>query len=170
MKLRDLARSAGDPGFTPAFHLFRSRSRSQETSRRSRKSYESVSVVPSDLRLLTLLQQTTVVVVLGILRRPCNPRSCVKLPIRTYHRDQYVRKRTYHRHAIFLHFPIFEQNQRNSYREVLIAGDLSQEDIGQATTQLGVSQVSRTMGPGLPVLTPYPEPDMVLTPIWQKRI
>jgi len=145
MKLRDLARSAGDPGFTPAFHLFRSRFRSRGTSRRSRKSYESVPVVSSDLRLLTLLQRAAVVVVLGILRRPCHPGSCVKFPIRTYHRNQYVRKRTCHRHASFLHFPIFEQNQRKSYREVLIAGDLSQEDIGQATTQLGEFQVSMTV-------------------------
>ena len=36
-----------------------------------------------------------------------------------------------------------EQNQRAAYREVLIAGDLSQEDVNRATAQLGAFQVSR---------------------------
>ena len=43
MKLRDLARGSSNPtSFMPAFHIFRSRFRNLETSRRSRKSYESV--------------------------------------------------------------------------------------------------------------------------------
>jgi len=40
-------------------------------------------------------------------------------------------------------FLIFEQNQRMAYREVLIAGDLSQDDVDRATAQLGAFQVSR---------------------------
>jgi hypothetical protein len=36
----------------------------------------------------------------------------------------------------------FEQNQREVYREVLIAGDLSQDDVGRANKQLGAFQVS----------------------------
>ena len=145
MKLRDLARSSSDPkSFTPAFHLLHSRIGSQRTSRRSRKSHESVPMVSSVLRLLTLLQQTTVVTALGVLCRPCYPGSRIKFPIRTYHRNQYVRKRTCRRPAS-LHFLIFEQNQHKAYHEVLIAGDLSQEDIDRATIQLGESKVSRAV-------------------------
>ena len=45
MKLRDLARGSSNPtSFMPAFHIFRSRFKNRETSRRSRKSYESVPV------------------------------------------------------------------------------------------------------------------------------
>jgi hypothetical protein len=40
-------------------------------------------------------------------------------------------------------FLTFEQNQRKEYREVLISGDLSQDDVGRATDQLGAFQVSR---------------------------
>ena len=41
MKLRDLARSSGDPkSLMSAFHIFRSRFGNRETARRSRKSYE----------------------------------------------------------------------------------------------------------------------------------
>ena len=146
MKLRDLARSSGDPkSFIPAFHLLRSRFRSQETSRRSRKSYESVHTMSSTPFLLTfLLQQTIVVIVLGTLCRPCHPGSRVKFPIRTYHRDQYVRKRTCYRPA-FLHFLILEQNQRKTYREVLIAGDLSQENVNQVTIRFEEYKVSRAV-------------------------
>jgi hypothetical protein len=36
----------------------------------------------------------------------------------------------------------FEQNQREVYREVLIAGDLSQDDVGRANKQLKAFQVS----------------------------
>jgi hypothetical protein len=35
-----------------------------------------------------------------------------------------------------------EQNQRRIYREVLIAGDLSQDDVDLATAQLSAFQVS----------------------------
>jgi len=37
---------------------------------------------------------------------------------------------------------IFEQSQRMVYREVLIAGDLSQHDVDGATNQLEAFQVS----------------------------
>jgi len=36
-----------------------------------------------------------------------------------------------------------EQSQRKVYREVLVAGDLSQDDVDLATAQLGAFQVSR---------------------------
>jgi len=173
MKLRDLARSSGDPkSFMPAFHLLRSRFGSRRTSRGSRKSYESVPVTSSALRILTLLQQTTVVVVLGILRRPCHPGTDVKFPIRAYHRDRCFRKRTCNRPSFFPCFLIPEQNQRKTYREVLIAGDLSQEDISQATIQLVEFEVSQAVNGFASVLTPYQElhPNVVLAPIWQKRV
>ena len=38
---------------------------------------------------------------------------------------------------------IFGQNQRSVYHEVLIAGDLSPDDVSMATSQLGAFQVSR---------------------------
>jgi len=56
MKLRDLARSSGDPkSFTSALHLLRSRLGNQETARGSRKSYEFVPRSTPTLHLLTLL-------------------------------------------------------------------------------------------------------------------
>ena len=56
MKLRDLARSSGDPtSFVPALHLFRSRFKNQDTTGRSRKSYESVPKLSFVVHLLTLL-------------------------------------------------------------------------------------------------------------------
>ena len=152
MKLRDLARSSGDPkSFIPAFHLLRSRFGSRGTSRRSRKSYESVFIMSFGLCFLTFLQQTAVVAVLGILRRPCHPGSRIEFPLWTDHRDRRLRKRTCNRSAFFSCSLILEQNQGKAYREVLIAGDLSQVDIGQATIQLGEFKVSRAMDSGLPV-------------------
>ena len=47
------------------------------------------------------------------------------------------------RPRFFLHPLISEQNQRRAYREVLIAGDLSQDDVARATAQLGAFQVSQ---------------------------
>ena len=47
------------------------------------------------------------------------------------------------RPVFFLNPLIFEQNQRRVYREVLIAGDLSQNDVARATAQLGAFQVSQ---------------------------
>jgi len=47
------------------------------------------------------------------------------------------------RPAFSLYLLTFEQNQRKVYREVLIAGDLSQDDVARATAQLGAFQVSR---------------------------
>jgi len=39
-------------------------------------------------------------------------------------------------------FSNFEQNQRMEYHEVLIAGDLSQEDVARASNQLGAFEVT----------------------------
>jgi hypothetical protein len=44
-----------------------------------------------------------------------------------------------------LAFLSFEQNQHMVYSEVLIAGDLSQEDVDRATAQLGAFQVSQAV-------------------------
>jgi len=133
MKLRDLARGSRNPtSFMPAFHIFRSRLWNRETSRRSRRSYEFVPRLSSALHFLTLLQQTAMVPILRILRRPRRPGSPVTLPIRTDHRDQDFRRCTYHKLASKFSPLIPEQNQRNAYREVLIAGDLSEEDVSQA--------------------------------------
>jgi len=130
MKLRDLARSSGDSkSFMPAFHLFLSRFGSQETSRRSRKSYESVPRSSPTLRLLTLVQQAAMVPVLRFLHCPRYPGSPVTFPVRTHNRHQNLHPRTCRRPTSFPHFLIFEQNQREVYREVLIAGDLSREDL-----------------------------------------
>jgi len=70
--------------------------------------------------------------ILRILRRPRHPGSPVTLPIRTDHRDQDFRRRTYHKLGSKFSLLILEQNQHNAYREVLIAGDLSEEDVSQA--------------------------------------
>ena len=136
IRIRNLAKSTGDPTSPlPAFHIFRSRFGNQETSRRSRKSYESVPRSPSAPRLLTLPQQTTLVSVLSIIRRPRHPGCSDTLPVRTCRGDQNFCRRTYHRPASFLDFLIVEQNKRKVYREVLIAGDLSKEDIDRAGAQ-----------------------------------
>ena len=74
--------------------------------------------------------------------------------------------------TFFLRLLISEQNQRRVYREVLIAGDLSQDDVARATAQLGAFQVSRLQTHfSLPTLTPCQGlcPDMDLTPLWQER-
>jgi len=132
MKLRDLAKGSGDPtSFIPAIHMCWFRFGNQETSRRSRKSYESVPRSSSALRFLTLLQQATMVLVLSILRRPCRPRPPVTLLVRTCHRYQNVRQCTCHRPTSFRLSPNFEQNQRKVYHEILIAGDLSEEDVNK---------------------------------------
>jgi len=143
MKLRDLAGSSRDPtSFMPAFQILWSRFGNRETARRSRYSYESVSRSSSVPRLLILLQQTTMVTLHSILCHPCHPGSHLTFPIRTHHGDQNFCPRTRHRPASFSHHLILKQNQRKEYRQVLIAGDLSQEDVARATAQLGAFQVS----------------------------
>jgi len=133
MKLCDLARgSSSSTSIMPAFQIFRSRLGDRETSRRSRKSYEFVPRSSPALRLLTLPQQATMVPVLRFLRCPRHPGSTVTFPVRTHHRDQNLHSGTCHRPSSVLHFPIFGQNQRKVYREVLIVGDLSQEDLYRA--------------------------------------
>ena len=132
MKLRDLARSSSNPtSFMPAFHTLWSRFGNRGTARCSRKLYESVPGSSSAPRLLTLLQQTTVVPVLGALHPPRHPGSAVTFPIRTHHGDRNLCPRACHRPASS-YFLMFEQNQDKVYHEVLIAGDLSKEDVVQA--------------------------------------
>ena len=71
------------------------------------------------------------VAVLGALRRPRHPGSCITLRIWAHHRDQNVHRCTCRRpHLLYLLIP--EQNQRKVYHEVLVAGDLSGEDLSQA--------------------------------------
>jgi len=73
-----------------------------------------------------------VVPIHSILCHPRHPGSLVALHIGTHCGDQSFRPRTYHKSASKLGFLIHEQNQREVYSEVLIAGDLSEEDISQA--------------------------------------
>ena len=80
---------------------------------------------------------------LGILHLPRHPRSPTTFPIRAHHGDRDLRPRTCHKPPCFSCFPDSEQNQRMVYREVLIAGDLAQEDVNRATAQLGAFQVSQ---------------------------
>ena len=170
MKLRDLAKSSYNPtSFLPGLRIFLSRFRNRETARFSRESYESVFKSSSAPHLLTLLQQTTMVPVLRVLYRPRNPRSPVTISIRSYHGDRNFPPRTYYKPASFCTFLTSEQNQRAVYREVLIAGDLSQEDVNRATAQLGAFQVSREQtDPSPPGLTLYPGlcPNMDPAPVW----
>ena len=108
MKLRDLARGSGNPtSVMPAFYMFWSRSRNQETSRLSRKSYESVPSSSSVMRFLTSLQQAAMVHVLRIFHRPRHLGSTVAFPVRTHNRHQNLRPRACRRPAS-LHFLIFE--------------------------------------------------------------
>ena len=98
MKLRDLARSSrSPPGVATAFHIIRSRFANRGTARRSRRRYESVPKSSSALRLLTLLQQTTMVSALSIILCPRHPGSPVTTAIRTNHRDQSCRPRMCHK-------------------------------------------------------------------------
>jgi len=108
MKLRDLARGSSNPtSFMPALHIFRSRFGNPDTFRRSRKSYEFVPRLPSNTRLLTMLQQATVVPVLWTLRHPRRPGSRVTFPVRTHHRDKNLHPRTFRR-PVSSNFLIFE--------------------------------------------------------------
>jgi len=77
-----------------------------------------------------------------ILHRPRHLGSSVALPVWAYHGDRNLRPRRCHKRASLLYFPNFKQNQRMTYREVLIAGDLSQDDVDRATAQLGAFEVS----------------------------
>jgi len=73
------------------------------------------------------------VLVLNILRRPHHSGSGIAIHIWSYYGDRNFRPRACHIPAS-LCFLSFEQNQRKAYYEVLIAGDLSEEDIRQADT------------------------------------
>ena len=98
--------------------------------------------------------------ILGTLRRPPHPGSPIALPIRSYHRDQNFRRCMYHRPASKFYFLIPEQNQSNGYREALIAGDSSENDVNQAeakgiflTTDPDTSS-SIAMAPSTPFTSP----------------
>ena len=67
------------------------------------------------------------------------------------------------------YFLISEKSQHNAYREVIIAGDLSQGDLGRALDLGGTDLVSLLlMDFGLPPLTSYQERcrTSVRAPIW----
>jgi len=81
--------------------------------------------------------------VLRILHRPCHPGPLVTFPIRTHHGHQNFYPRVCHRSRVASYFLIAEQNRREVYREVLIAGDVSKEDVDRATAQISVWEVSR---------------------------
>lgn len=143
MKLGDLARSSHNPtSFMPAFRVFLSRFGNRETAWRSRNSYESVPRLPSVLPLFTLRQQTTMVIVLGIFRRPRHPGYPATFLIWTHCEDRNFCPRACRQPASSLYFLSLQQNQSNVYREVLVAGDLSKEDIGRAFEQLREYEVS----------------------------
>jgi len=77
----------------------------------------------------------------SILRRPHRPGPPNTIPIRTHHEDRNFYPRTC-RGPASLFFLILQQNQSNAYHEVLIAGDLSQDDVTRADPQV-VLQVSQ---------------------------
>jgi len=144
MKLRDLAKGSSDPtSIVPAFHISMSRFGNRGAARGSRKSYESVPILSPTPHLLTLLQQTTVVLVLGILCRPCRPRGLLTFHIRSHRGNQRFRSCTCRRPAPPLVVPNLQQSQREAYSETLIAGDLTDGDILGADDQLRAFQVSR---------------------------
>ena len=67
--------------------------------------------------------------ILRTIRHPRHPGSTVTIHIRTHHSDQHICRCTCHRPTSFSNFLSFEQNQRKSYREILIAGDLADGDL-----------------------------------------
>ena len=81
---------------------------------------------------------------LGIFRHYRHFGSPVTFPIRANRGDRDFRPRTCRGPVswCFLTFE-FEQNQRNVYREVLITGDLSREDVKRAGAQFAESKVDR---------------------------
>lgn len=97
MKLRDLARNSESPtSFVSAFRVLISRLGSKETARNSRGSYESVPILSFIPLRLTFLQQTTMVPVHRIFRRPRYPKSPATFPIRTYHDHRNLHPSAYH--------------------------------------------------------------------------
>ena len=70
--------------------------------------------------------------VLRILYHPRHPGPPVTLPIRTHCGDQSFRPRAYHKPASKFYFVISKQPQSKVYSEVLIAGDLSGEEVSWA--------------------------------------
>jgi len=75
-----------------------------------------------------------VVPIPSVLCHPRHSSSTVTLPIRPHCGDHSFRPGTYHEPVSKFNFLISEQPQRKAYSEVLIAGDLTQEDINRAGT------------------------------------
>jgi len=70
--------------------------------------------------------------------------SHVTFPHWAYHGHPNLGPREFHRSVPFssIRFMLFEQNQRMVYREILIAGDLSKDDVERATNQFKAFEVS----------------------------
>jgi len=144
IKFRDLARNSRNPtNFLPALWILLSRLRSRETARDSRRSYEFVSDHPLFHTISYSCSKRPWSLFLGLFIV-----FAVLVPLLPFLFGRIMVIETFVRvRVINLSLPcaflISEQNQRNVYREVLIAGDLSQEDVDRAISQLGAYQVSK---------------------------
>jgi len=98
MKLRDLARNSRTPtNFLAAVRILLSRLWNRGTARYSRRSYESVfksSPVPHNL---IFLQQTAMVLILGVVYHYRHSGSHVTLPVWAYNGDRNLCPRTCHK-------------------------------------------------------------------------
>ena len=81
--------------------------------------------------------------VLSILHHPRRLGSPITFPIRTHHGNRNVRPCMCHGRPASINFLTVEQNQRKTYREVLIAGDVSESDVTRAGDQFLESGVNR---------------------------
>jgi hypothetical protein len=143
MKLGDLVRTSQNPtSFLSALRIFLSRFGSRRASRSSRGSYESV-LVSLLSRVISYSCSIERPWSHSVLHRPRSPGSHVTIPLWSCYGHPNLGPRKEYRPCLFPRvFLIFEQNQRTAYREVLIAGDLSQGDVDRARNQLGAFQVS----------------------------
>ena len=155
MKLGDLARSSQTPtSFLSGFWILLSRFKSKNTSSDSRGSYESVFISTSVPRHLTFCSKRpwslfiVFFTVLAVLA-PSLPFLFGRIMrIETFTR---VRPTALPLPCVFL---TFGQNQRMKYREVLITGDLSPDDISRATERIAGFNVSQPyLDQRMPVLT-----------------
>ena len=78
----------------------------------------------------------------SILHCPSRPSSLPPFPIWPYHDDRNLHSSATRGPPSSLCFLTFEQNQRTTYREVLITGDLSPDDISRATERTSALKVS----------------------------
>jgi len=147
IKFHDLARISRNPtNFLPALRILLSRLGNREMARNSRRSYEFVfrsSPVPHNLIFLYSCSKRPWSLFLGLFIV-----LAVLVPMLPFLFGRIMVIETYVRVRVTDLPPsraslTSEQNQRNVYREVLIAGDLSQEDVDRAASQLGAFQVSR---------------------------